>query len=348
MFSFLKEMKGFFIVIDGEAVLMARTSSRNVPMVIEEMREIPVANEAAVQQAAKDLLGKKSGSGYLHASCGIYPPHRLVRRVTLDLKRVKEEDYFREICTQQFRMEEDKCTLAVLNAADGTDYDAGKVTTQKEVIFTGGPNDELLASQQKLLELGVFPERLELGTVGALGALVNYHAFAQLKAPTLMLETDADSTQSFVVGTGGLDVSRSIPHGFGAMISVVQKELNLKDEESARKLFYSNTFDFTNMGGMLTRKVLKELQSLIGFYEVQTGQSIGQVLCMQMPPKLAWLGGSIAKEMGVELLKLDFPGWLKSRGISFASSAEPSGLDARWLAVFGLMSYYDAAPAAKK
>lgn len=348
MFSFLKEIKGFFIVIDGEAVLMARTSSRNVPMVIEEMREIPVANEAAVQQAAKDLLGKKSGSGYLHASCGIYPPHRLVRRVTLDLKRVKEEEYFREICTQQFRMEEDKCTLAVLNAADGTDYDAGKVTTQKEVIFTGGPNDELLASQQKLLELGVFPERLELGTVGALGALVSYHAFAQLKAPTLMLETDADSTQSFVVGTGGLDVSRSIPHGFGAMISVVQKELNLKDEESARKLFYSNTFDFTNMGGMLTRKVLKELQSLIGFYEVQTGQSIGQVLCMQMPPKLAWLGGSIAKEMGVELLKLDFPGWLKSRGISFASSAEPSGLDARWLAVFGLMSYYDAAPAAKK
>jgi hypothetical protein len=132
------------------------------------------------------------------------------------------------------------------------------------------------------------------------------------------------------------------------MISVVQKELNLKDEESARKLFYSNTFDFTNMGGVLTRKVLKELQSLIGFYEVQTGQSIGQVLCTQMPPKLAWLGGSVAKELGVESLKLDYVEWLKSRGITFASSAEPSGLDGRWLAVFGLMTYYDAAPAAKK
>ena len=132
-----------------------------------------------------------------------------------------------------------------------------------------------------------------------------------------MLEMDADNTQSFVIGAGGLDVSRSIPHGFGAMISVVQKELNLKDDESARKLFYSNTFDFTNMGGLLTKKVLKELQSLIGFYEVQTGQSIGQVLCTQMPPKLAWLGGSIAKELGVEPLKLDFAGWLKSREISF-------------------------------
>jgi Tfp pilus assembly PilM family ATPase len=342
-----KKTRGFFIDISREAVLMARTSSSDAPMVIEEMREIPVADQAAVENAVKDLQGKRAG-GYLHACCGVYPSHRLVRRVTLDLKRIKEPEYFREICTQQFRMEEDKCTIAVLNAADGTDYDAGKATTQKEVIFTGGANDELLAVQERLLALGIFPERLELGTLAVLGAMANYHGFAQLKTPTLMLEMDADSTQSFVIGAGGLDVSRSIPHGFEAMISVVQKELNLKDEESARKLFYSNTFDFTNMGGLLTRKVMKELQSLIGFYEVQTGQSIGHVLCTQMPPKLAWLGGAIAKEMGVELLKVDFADWLKSHEISFASSVEPSGLDARWLAVFGLMTYYDAVPAAKK
>ena len=348
MFSFSKKTKGHFVDLNDEAALIVRTSSPVVPMVIEEIREVPTNNEAALQQTVKDLIGKKSGGGYMLARCGVYPPHRVVRRVTLDLKRIKESDYFREICTQQFRLDEEKCTFAVLNAADGTDYDAGRVTTQKEVIFTGGPNDELLAVQQRLLALGVFPERLELGTVAALGGLVNYHAFAQLKSPTLVLEVDAESTQSFVVGAGGLDVSRSIPYGFGAMIAVVQKELNLKDEESARKLFYSNTFDFTNMGGLLTRKILKELQSLIGFYEVQTGQSIGQVLCTQMPPKLAWLGGSIAKELGVDVLKLDFTGWLKSREISFASSTESSELDARWLAVFGLIMYYDAVSAEKK
>jgi hypothetical protein len=347
MLSFSKKAKGFFIDVNAEAVLMARTSSPDAPMVVEEMREAPVSDEAAVQRALKELQGKRRGS-FIHARCGIYPPHRLVRRVTLDLKRLKEADYYQEICTQQFHVDEDKCTLAVLNAADGTDYDAGKVTTQKEVIFTGGPNDEFLAAQERLLALGVFPERLELGTLVALGAVMNYHGFAQLKTPTLMLEMDADTTQAFVIGAGGLDISRSIPYGFEAMISVVQKELNLKDEESARKLFYSNTFDFTNMGGALTRKLLKELQALVGFYEVQTGQSIGQVLCTQMPPKLAWLGGAIAKELGVESLKLDFAAWLKSREISFASSAEPSGMDARWLAVFGQMTYYDAVLVAKK
>jgi len=348
MFSFSKKTIGFFFDINDEAAMMVRTSSSAAPMVIEEMREVPAADEAALQQAVKELLGKRSGSSFMHARCGVYLPHRLVRRVTLDLKRVKEPDYFKEICTQQFRLDEEKCTLAVLNASDGTDYDAGKVTTQKEVIFTGVANDELLTAQQRLLTLGVYPERLELGTVSAIGALVSYHTFAQLKSPTLMLEMDAESTQSFVIGSGGLDVSRSIPHGFGGMVSVVQKELNLKDEESAKKLFYSNTFDFTNMGGLLTRKILKELQSLIGFYEVQTGQSIGQVLCTQMPPKLAWLGGSIAKELGVDALNLDFPGWLKSREITFGGSAESTELDARWLPVFGLMTYYDAAPVEKK
>ncbi|MFA5057274.1 MAG: hypothetical protein WC485_04120, partial [Opitutaceae bacterium] len=245
MFSFSKKTKGFFIEINGQTALMARASAQDAPLVIEEMQEVPAGDDAAVQAAIKQLVGKKSSGGYVHAFCGVYPPRRMVRRVTLDLKRVKEPGYFAEICTQQFRVEADKCTLAVLHSEDGTEYDTAKATSQKEVVFVGGQSDELLAAQERLLALEVFPERLELGTYATLGALVNYHAFAQLKAPTLVLEMDADNTQSFVVTADGLGVARTIPQGLEAMIPVVQKELNLKDEESARKLFYSNTFDFT-------------------------------------------------------------------------------------------------------
>jgi hypothetical protein len=348
MFSFSKKAQGFFIEINEQDALMARTSSPDAPMVVEELKELPLSDEAAVQRAVKDLVGKKSGSGYMHARCAVYPPRRLVRRVTLDLKRVKEPGYFVEICTQQFRLEADKCTIAVLNSADGTDYEVARVTTQKEVVFVGGQNDELLAAQDRLLALGVFPERLELGTFAMLGGLVNYHSFAQLKAPTLVLEMDADNTQSFIVTAGGLDVTRSIPQGLEAMIPVVQKELNLKDEESARKLFLSNTFDFTNMGGLLIKKLLKELQSLIGFYEVQTGQSIAQVLCTRLPPKLAWLGNAVAKELGVGVLQLDLANWLKSREITFAPTVTPPNSDPRWLGLLSLMVYYDAVATEKK
>ena len=121
------------------------------------------------------------------------------------------------------------------------------------------------------------------------------------------------------------------------MIPVVQKELNLKDEESARKLFYSNAFDFTGLAPLLTKKLLKDLQSSIGFYEVQTGQSIGQVICPMLPPKLAWLEPAIAAQLAVPVLKPDLPTWLQSLQITLAAPVA-AVQDARHLGLFGLMA----------
>eukprot|EP01035_Chromulina_nebulosa_P038843 gene38842-52466_t len=139
-------------------------------------------------------------------------------------------------------------------------------------------------------------------TVAMLGGVVDCLAFTKSKVPTLVLEIGADSTHSFIVSPTGVDASRPIPQGLDAMVPIVQKELGLKDEESARKLFYSNTFDFTGMGPLLIKRLLKELQSSIGFYEVQTGQSVGQVLCTQLSPKLAWLDAAIAGSLGAKRL----------------------------------------------
>ncbi len=345
MFPIWKKTKGFFVEVNGQATLIARTSSATAPMVVEELRELPTGDDESVQAAVKDMIGKKGGA-YMRAACGIYTPQQLIRRAALDLKRTRESGYLAEVCSQQFHVEPDKHTIAVLNAPDGSDFEPTKTPAQKEVVFVGAPDEELLAAQRRLLALGIFPERLEVATFSTLGALADYHTFAQLKTPTLLLEIDAESTQAFVIGAGGLDVARSIPHGLDAMIPVVQKELNLQDEESARKLFLSNTFDFTNIGGLLIRKLLKELQSLIGFYEVQTGQSIGQVLCTHLPAKLAWLANTVGKELAVDVLKLDLVEWLKARHVTVADAA--ADFDVRWLGLASLMVFYDALADSKK
>ena len=159
-------------------------------------------------------------------------------------------------------------------------------------------SDEAAAAQSALLEGGIYPERLELGSLATLGGVVDCLAHAKSKTPSLVLEIGVDATQSFIVTAGGgVEASRPIQQGLDAMVPIVQKELGLKDEDSARKLFYSNTFDFTGMGPLLIKKLLKELQSSIGFYEVQTGQSVGQVLTTQLSPKLAWLDAAIASSL---------------------------------------------------
>lgn len=341
---FSQKNKGFFVELNDHAVLLARTSAPSAPFTVEEMRECAPGDAAALKEAITQIQPKKTPTGYLHATVGVYPVKRLVRRHALELKRLKEPGYLGEVCSQQFRIEQDKYAIAILNANDGGDYDLAKAT-QKDVLFCGLPSEDAVSLQTGLLENGIYPERLELGSVAALGGVVDYLANLKSKTPTLVLEIGSDSTHSFIVTAGGVEASRPIPQGLDAMVPIVQKELGLKDEESARKLFYSNTFDFTGMGPLLIKKLLKELQSSIGFYEVQTGQSVGQLLSTQLSPKLGWLDTAIAGALGVTSLKLDPVAWLKARNVTIPEALVKTAQDIRWFGLLSLMAQYNVAHA---
>ena len=244
-------------------------------------------------------------------------------------------------------VEPDKFIAAVLNANDGAEYDTVKAA-QKDVIFCGVPQEEVIAFQDSVLAKGIYPERVEIGSLAGLGALVDYLSYTQSKIPTLVLELGFDATHSFIISANGIDSSRPIPIGLSSMIPVVQKELGLKDEESARKLFFSNTFDFTGMGAQLIQRLLKELQSSIGFYEVQTGLTIGQVVCTQLPLKLSWIADVIATQLAVKPLRMDVVPWLHARNITLADSPNSLAADSRWLGVFSLMVQYHGLAPEKK
>jgi hypothetical protein len=298
----------------------------------------------------KLIQPKKSADGYLHAAVGVYPAKRLVRRHTLELKRLKEPEYLNEVMTQQLRIEPAKFAMVLINASDGADYDLVKAT-HKDALFCGMPSEDIVSIQDAFIAGGVYPERVELGTVATLGAIADFLSGTKTKTPTLMLEIGLDATQSFIITADGVDASRPIPLGLDSMVPVVQKELGLKDEEAARKLFYSNTFDFTGMGPLLVKRLMKELQSSIGFYEVQTGQSVGQVVCTQLMPKLAWLESAIATGLGIGSLKVEPAGWLMNRQITLSDSVAKSVLETRWLGLLSLMARYNtdhALPAEEK
>lgn len=344
---FAKKSKGFCVEIGEHSTLVARLSQPVAPFVVEELKEIAAGDVEGLVAWTKSTDGK-GATGYAHATCGVYPQKRIVRRHTLDLKRAKDPAYFNEVYSQQFRIEPDKYTVRILNPDDGSEYDQVKAS-QKEALFCGLPSEDVIAIQDKLLEQGVYPERLELGTLATLGGVVSYLKFKQSKTPVLLLEIGQEVTQSFILSSEGVDISRPIPSGISAMIPVVQKELGLKDEESAKKLFYSNTFDFTSMGGALVKKLLKELQSSIGFYEVQTGQSIGHVMCTQLPASLTWLGATMAGSLGVPQMKAELGPWLESQNIKLAEGVTLGQPEERWFGLFSLLaSHENAVPVEKK
>lgn len=342
---FAKKSKGFCVERGEHVTLVARLSEPDAAPVVEELKEFSTDDSEGIAEWIKGTEGK-GATGYAHATCGVYSPKRLVRRHTLDIKRLKDPAYFSEVYAQQFRIDPEKYTVRALNPNDGSDYDLGK-STQKEALFCGLPSDDIIDLQDKLLAQGIYPEKLELGTLATLGGIVSYLKFKQAKAPVLLLEIGMDTTQSFIISADGVDISRPIPSGIAAMIPVVQKELGLKDEESAKKLFYSNTFDFTSMGGAV-KKLIKELQSSIGFYEVQTGQSIGNIFCTQLPVSLSWLGTTMAGAIGVAPIKIEMGPWLENLNITLADGVTLDQPDDRWFGLFSLLASHQNAVSDEK
>lgn len=344
---FAAKPKGLFVEFANHARRVVRANAAAGPMVIEELAECDETDEEGWGQIVEHFLPKKAPHGLIQAACSVSPTKRLVRRATIEPKKLKEGSYLSEFTASQFRIDPEIYQLAMINAANGAPYDMA-AAAEKDVVIAGMPKTSIEETQEKLLEQGIYPERLEISSLAVLGALSDYLRFADIKSPVVMIELELDSAHSFIVSSEGVEASRLLPHGLNSMIPVVQKELGLKDEESARKLFFSNTFDFTGMGPALIKRLLHELQSSIGFFEVQTGQSISHVFCFNLATKLAWLEAVIAAQLGVETMTIDLKGWLETRDITFSEDTAALDISRDWFGVLSLLPRYDATKTEEK
>lgn len=339
--------QGVFIEFNQFSILASHTSALTPPFTVNALKEFPVGVPIeTIQEQISQWTGSKrnSTSTFARAHCGFYPTSRFVRRHTVDQPaKLKDPNFFVDILTNQYRIDTDKNLIAIINATDGSSFTADKnLANQKELVLCGALSEEFQQAQNQIVEATLFPESLQLGCLSLIGGLMDYAEWSQFSMPTMILEVSPEISHLYIFNSEKLDISRPIPYGLNAMFPLIQQELGLKDEDSAKKLFYSNTFDFTEMGPVLLRKMLKELQASTGFYEVQTGQTIGQIYLSLLPKNLNWIAQVISKSLGVKVLTPDYKGWLQHCGITLADSIQMETLDARWLGLFSLMGKFNA------
>ncbi|HEX9781153.1 MAG TPA: hypothetical protein VGA56_00275 [Opitutaceae bacterium] len=327
--------KIIFIDIFGESAYAASASSQKAPMVVEALREVSLPDESSLPDALRSLSGLR-GAGLVPASCSIYPTGRIVASAAVDPKRVGEEAYLAETVRETLKIDSSRYNLYMLSPADGSDVTQSK-GSMRDVLICGAPTEELALRQDDLVKNGCFPLRFEIGTIATLGGVIDYLQYSESRMPTLLLEIGKDTTGVFILTSEGVQISRSIQFGIDSMIPQVQKELALKDEEAARRLFFSNSFDFTGLGGQLTKRLVRELQASIGFFEVQTGLSVSQICCTLIPSKVSWLDNTLADVLGMRVLSADYRGWLKARGIELSPGCAEIARGAGWMGLFSLM-----------
>lgn len=338
---FTPKNKGLFVDVSEFSILAARTSSYKLPIVIEEIGELPLAGTSneEVRQFLEELVDYK-GATYFVSRCGVYPENRFVRYFEAEsVNKVKDPQYLTNVLESEFEVDPANSFVSILDARDGSDLDFESAVTRK-IAFCGGSNEDLQKTQDTLLGYGLYPDRMELGSVSTLGGLCDYTRFNSINSPILFFELTSEAATIFIQSKGQLEVARPIPVGLDSIYPILQRELGLKDESSARKLFFSNTFDFAEMGSKLMRKVIKELQASAGFYEVQTGQTIDRLFISILPKNLSWVAKTISDALGLEIMQPSYEAWLNSLNVKVSEGVELMNLGSRWMGLFSLMGEY--------
>ncbi len=331
----------YYAAISDFSIVVAQTSGAKPPFTLEQVGEFHLSS--GVDNVAGHIaeFALLQPGQYIHATCGIFPQDRLIRRATLDNPaKAKDPSFLANFLTNQFKVELAENTVAVLNAAGGADFSPERQLV-KEIAFCGAPTAQITEVQNLLVDFGVYPTRVELGTLATVGSVIDIMLQMPEATPALILEIGESSSNVLICNGKQLDVARPIPFGFDSMYPVVQQELGLKDDASARKLFSSRTFDFTEMGGMLLKKLMKELQASTGFYEVQTGQTIGHIYVSMLPQNLLWIPATLSRALGVEVLNPNYPAWFERHNITLGPDVNSTNLTPGWLGLFGLMGDFN-------
>ncbi len=339
---FKPKSKGLFVDVSEFSILAARTSGYKLPMEVEEIAELrlePDQDPQEVRAFIEQLVDFKGG-GYFVSRCGVYPEGRFVRYFEAEsASKVKDPKFLADTLQSEFNVDVKSNSVSILDARDGSDFDIEKGLT-KRLVFCGAPKQEFQQQQDRLLDYGLYPERLELASITTLGGVSDYARFSDINSPILCFELTSKSANICILNRGQVDVARPVPFGLDSIYPLLQRELGLKDEASAKKLFFSNTFDFAEMGPKLLRRMTKELQASTGFYEVQTGQTIERVFLSVLPKNLGWVAKTVSDSLGLEIMQPNIEAWLESLNIKLADGVEVLNLGARWLGLFSLMGEF--------
>ena len=341
---FNPKVKGLFLDVSDFSVLAARTSGYKLPLIVEEVSEYVLSGADRIDDIRSFLesVVEFHGSNYFVSRCGVYPDGRFVHYHEVEsVSKAKKLDFLSKTLDEEFKVNPAENNVAILDARDGSDFDP-KTSLTKQLLFCGGPNDAFQEEQDRLLQFGVYPERLELSTCATLGGVSDYAAFNEINSPILFLELTLESTNVFILNRGKVEVSHIAAMGLDSIYPLLQRELGLKDEVSARKLFLSNTFDFAEIGPRLLRRLTKELQATTGFYEVQTGQTIKHLFLSVLPGNLSWVEKTVGDALALDALNPKYERWLESLDIKVGDGVEVSNMGGRWMGLFSLMAEFQS------
>lgn len=292
-------------------------------------------------RTASGLPQKRMQKAYMPAICAFSPKERFfyIHKVQ-NAAKSREPDYW-DTVLKNFRLSPSDVRYAVLQSSTGEHFGAmDSGIGGRDFLVCGASRVDWGRIQDELLRENIVPQSLELAGLNAVAGLLDYLKFRQIVSPLLYLEMGSENSTLFILSGGQVTLCRHVSFGYQSVLPVICTELGLKDTESASRLFFSNTFDFRDIGGVLFSRLLKELNAASGFYEMQTGQALYGFFMTGIPRGLEWVGEILADGLEIELFGIEWKDWFEMHGIQIGENLDANDFKMSHFPLFSLMMQY--------
>lgn len=305
------------------------------PLEIDALAEIETGNEEAfslwLDTHFKDFVGR----GYLPTYCGFHPTQRVLARENLNARRFTEPNYLPPLFIEHAKVASMKeWHLAALHPSEGTTPVADGVI--RPGLLLGVPWSAVRDRQDWLLNFGLRPRRLQVGTVSMLGSLCRRLSVTGNASAIAVCEVEYSQTRLYVVAKDGVHTLPALPHGLLSILETGMKEVGAPDVAATRTQLENPPEALRVHDRRIVRALSRHLKPALDHFELRTGQRIEFFHCTQLPAKLQWLAESLCGAVELEMLPADYAPWLTADGL--AVKPGDVKLNSSWLATFSLVS----------
>lgn len=312
----------YFLEPSDYSLLVARVSGLRRPVVIEDLREIPLSEKAQLEEVLRDI-----SAGHPDARLAALRPAQRLHLANSDEAR----HYQTPAALQKFASESPKFSaeqhgwFAITQAREGSGA---------PWLLAAAAPPAHTQSLGPLGELAVKPENTFDAALFSAQAVAGALKLEPADVVALCLDLGAVTSHALLVTAGGIEALAPCAVTLDSIAEAVQAELALKFKGSAAKLFFNGLYDFSEVGS----KIVERLEPALRASLAELGGKPTEFYCAGLPAKQQWLPAQMAAKLGLTLLQPDLRAWCAASQITFGNSSIEESLSPAWLGFLDFIS----------
>jgi len=299
---------------------------------VEAGGECALENKTSVE-ALLDAVAPARKAGGVSAAATVWPPS-MSWYLSTDTEAMLDRtgDAMRAIAAGRSKDPAAALAYAACNAGDG-----GAVTpdgTDKWIMaFT--TVGALEKASTGLLDLKVDPQDVTPAVFPAIGAVAAAISREGNDRAVALWDLGAERSHLLLVTARGVEAAVPCAVGMETVIEAVQAALKLKFRGAGARLFFNDTYDFTDPGPRIGAALAAAVKEALG--QLPATPSPPALACVGLTGRQAWFVREVAAAAGMAHWQPDAAKLAGDLGITFSDTSAESGFSAASVGLFGLL-----------